>query len=186
MEFSGLNLIVACNRKGLIGVANKMCWHIPEELAYFKRVTQNGIVVMGSNTFASLGYRPLKERLNLVLSSKLKAFEHPNVTILANLQELESKLAELNSINRREVFIIGGAQVYREFLELNIIARIYLTIVEYHPSQILKEPDEASYFPYTLEQLLNLKGFEMQQEATRILNCQGIPCYAYILKRLKE
>ncbi|WP_445400711.1 type 3 dihydrofolate reductase [Zobellella sp. An-6] len=116
-----LSLIVAMTREGVIGKDNGMPWHLPADLAYFKRTTLGKPVVMGRNTFESIG-RPLPGRRNLILSRSLS--EAPAGTELVG-----SPAAVLELLaETEEVMIIGGGQLYAAFLPL--ASRLYLTRID--------------------------------------------------------
>ena len=67
-------LIVACSKNYVIGRLNSLPWHISEDLKKFKEITINCAVVMGRKTFESLNFKPLKNRLNIVITSEYKDF----------------------------------------------------------------------------------------------------------------
>ena len=105
-----------------IGYKNELLWHIPEDLAHFKKTTFGHPVIMGRNTFLSLG-RALPGRKNIVLTlDKEEIFE--GVSMAYNLQEaLDHAAVE----DQEEIFIIGGAFIYKEMLPY--ADRLYLTLV---------------------------------------------------------
>jgi dihydrofolate reductase len=111
-------MIVAANRDGIIGNQNKLPWYIPEDLAFFKRVTMGYPVIMGRKTFESIG-RVLPGRANYVLTSR----KEPIVGVaLLNEPIIPPNLTE------DKVFIIGGSEVYKAYESQ--IDRIYLTVVD--------------------------------------------------------
>ena len=65
-----ISLVVARARNGAIGRENTIPWHAPEDLKFFQRETLGGVIIMGRNTWDSLPFKPLKNRVNLVVSSK--------------------------------------------------------------------------------------------------------------------
>lgn len=113
--------IVAHTENRVIGKDNKMPWHLPADLKYFKRVTMGKPVVMGRKTFESIG-RALPGRLNIVISRnkqyKAGACETANSVISALLIAARESDAE-------EIMIIGGANLYKQTLPY--IDRIYQT-----------------------------------------------------------
>lgn len=118
-----INMIVAVDRNLGIGCNNKLLAQIKPDMEYFKKVTANSIVVMGYNTYMSLPKRPLPNRINIVLTSKKIEFE--GAQTVSNIEEL---LALLNSFGEeREVYIIGGATVYRQLMPY--AERLYVTHV---------------------------------------------------------
>jgi len=104
-----LTAIVAMTSDRVIGRDGGLPWHLPEDLAFFKRTTTGHPIVMGRSTFESIG-RPLPKRRNLVLTRD-QSWSAPGVETLHDPREL-SRL-DLDG----EIFIIGGAQVYQAFLE---------------------------------------------------------------------
>ena len=75
-------LIVAMNIDSCIGNSKSIPWYLPEDLKHFRELTENNIVIMGRNTFESLPNGPLKNRLNIVISTRLDyTYNYPNVII---------------------------------------------------------------------------------------------------------
>lgn len=115
-----ISLIAAMAADRVIGMENAMPWHLPGDLAWFKRNTLNKPVIMGRKTFESIG-RPLPGRLNIVISSQ--AGSHDGVTWVTSV---EDALAAAG--NADEVMIMGGGKVYTQFLKR--ANRLYLTHVD--------------------------------------------------------
>ena len=108
-----MNLIVAVAKDWGIGCENRLLFRIPNDQKYFRAKTIGKIVVMGHNTFKSLpGGKPLKGRTNVVLSGDETLFI-PGVVVCNSAQGLFDYLA---AYNPEDIFIIGGARVYKEFL----------------------------------------------------------------------
>lgn len=103
-----MKAIMAMARNRVIGVAGGMPWHLPEEFRFFKKTTMGHAIVMGRKTYESLG-KPLPGRRNIVLSRTMESV--PEVTVVKNLEELK----KLN-IPSEEIFVIGGADVFRLLL----------------------------------------------------------------------
>lgn len=115
-----LSLIVAMSRRRVIGNAGGMPWHLPAELAYFKRVTNGHPIIMGRKTYASIG-RPLPGRRNIVVSRNSQ-FHAPGC-------EVETSLAAaLALVAGHDVFVIGGATLYAEALPR--AHKLYLTEID--------------------------------------------------------
>lgn len=104
-----LTAIVAMTPDRVIGRAGSLPWHLPEDLAFFKRVTTGHPVVMGRKTFESIG-RPLPRRRNIVLTRD-PAWSAPGVEVIHRPEDLEL-LPDLAG----HVFIVGGAEIYAAFL----------------------------------------------------------------------
>jgi dihydrofolate reductase len=118
-----ISLICAISENRAIGKDNKLLWRIPEDLKRFKNITKGHTVIMGRKTFFSIG-RPLPERNNIIITSnpelKLKN------CIMA--KSVEDALKKAGEIEKKEIFIIGGGQVYAQTISL--ADKLYLTIVE--------------------------------------------------------
>lgn len=119
-----ISLIVAAARNGAIGKDGQMLWHLPEDMRYFREVTQGKSVIMGRKTWESLPerFRPLPGRKNIVISRQLN-YPVNGAHLVASL---EAALRE--SSEEAEVFIIGGAQVYQDALPF--AHRVYLTQID--------------------------------------------------------
>lgn len=116
-----VSLIVAMTREGVIGKDNQMPWHLPADLAYFKQTTLGKPVVMGRNTFNSIG-KPLPGRRNIIVSTHL-------TTAPAGTELVASPVEALALLEgEAEVMIIGGGQLYAAFMSL--AQRLYLTRIE--------------------------------------------------------
>jgi dihydrofolate reductase len=123
-----ISLIVALASNHVIGKDNTMPWHLPEDLRYFKRITLNKPVVMGRNTFESIG-KPLPQRSNIIISRNT-SYQPAGVTVVHSLEEALQKGQEMLrwlDPGNNELMIIGGAQIYDQALPLAV--RLYLTEV---------------------------------------------------------
>jgi dihydrofolate reductase len=105
-----LTLVVAIDAQGGIGVNNQLPWHLPEDLAHFKRVTLGHPIIMGRKTFDSIG-RPLPKRRNLVVTRNPE-WRHEGVDAVTSLQEA------IALVGSEPASIIGGAQIFNEALPL--------------------------------------------------------------------
>jgi len=115
-----------CNRG--ISKNSKIPWNIPDDMKFFKRMTIKNVVIMGSNTFASIGYKPLKDRLNVVLTKNPEKYfkyasiysnlmitdnENIHLDIIRNANEYSSRHIFLN--RHFKIFYIGGDSIYNKF-----------------------------------------------------------------------
>ena len=120
-----INLIVANSQNGVIGKEGNMPWHLPKDLIRFKQLTSNSIVIMGRKTYESIG-KPLSKRYNFVISNsdlQIKGI-YPFKDINSALQYAEEKMPGV------DVFVIGGASIYEQFLSQNLVNRIYQTLIK--------------------------------------------------------
>jgi dihydrofolate reductase len=118
-----VSLIVAASENDVIGKNNTLPWSLPKDLQYFRKVTQGHPVIMGRKTYESIG-RPLPNRVNIVLTSK--QLEIKGCTMASSLSQA---LAMALETKPKEVFVIGGKEVFGKALEQSHIDRIYLTRV---------------------------------------------------------
>lgn len=120
---SNLTIIVAATKSNGIGHRGRLPWRLPKEMNYFARVTSHGVVIMGRNTWDSipLKFRPLVNRVNVILSRNLQLKTNGGSVY----SDLQTALAQLKDSNK--TFIIGGASLYAEALQLQELKRILLT-----------------------------------------------------------
>ena len=116
-----VSIIVAIAQNGTIGDKNSLLWHIKEDMRFFRTTTSGHPVIMGRKTFESLGSKPLPKRTNIVITRADREFEG---ALTAHSLEEAIRMAG----DDEEIFIMGGAQIYRE--ALNVADRMYITHVE--------------------------------------------------------
>ena len=116
-------LIAAMAHNRVIGYQNKMPWHIPNELAHFRRTTQGQTVLMGRKTFDAIG-GPLPHRHNIIVTSKPLSLDNKEVTITGDL------LGTLKDWQKKDqpLYVIGGGQIYESALPY--ADEIILTVVK--------------------------------------------------------
>lgn len=109
-----LKLIYACARNGVIGANNQLPWHLPEDLAHFKRTTLGCPVIMGRKTWASLPaqFRPLPGRQNIVVTRQTE-WQDPGAVVAHSLEQAAGLCPDT-----QDVWVIGGAEVYAQALPL--------------------------------------------------------------------
>ncbi len=124
-------IIVAMTRARVIGRGNKLPWKIKEEMQHFKQTTTGGVVIMGRKTFESIG-RPLPNRFNIVVSRSMEPRE--GIEVARSVEEAIEKAKKHNL----EIFIIGGAEIYRQALPMADKIMVSLIKTNY---------DGDTYFP---------------------------------------
>lgn len=159
MDKPFVSAIVAAADNNAIGKDNKLLWHLPNDLRFFKRTTSGHTVIMGRKTYESVGM-PLPNRRNLVITRQ-EDYVLENAEVVHSLGEALTHCA-----NEEEVFIVGGAEIYRQALPRT--GRVYLTRVHadlpgdtYFPdldendwmlvSADKHDPDERHAYGYTFE-----------------------------------
>ena len=139
-----ISAIVAVDNNWGIGYNGDLLEHIPEDLKYFKELTTSHVVVMGSKTWDSLPNKPLKDRLNIVVSSKPREVLG-DMSIRIDMEEVMVRMvymkrdALVNPAEEEEWFVIGGGSIYQQLLPF--CDRVYVT-------KIYKDHDNVdTYFP---------------------------------------
>ncbi|MBS1754736.1 MAG: dihydrofolate reductase [Ferruginibacter sp.] len=121
-----LSLIVAAAENNVIGKNNQLLWHLPNDLKFFKNTTWGMPVIMGRKTFESVN-KPLPGRFNFVITRQ-PGWKVEGVTVAANLQDALAKAAATNC---KEIFIIGGGEIYKQAIEIAdkiIMTRVHTTL----------------------------------------------------------
>ena len=117
-----ISLIVAHDPNRVIGFENKMPWYIPGDLAYFKKTTMDKAIVMGRNTFESIG-RVLPGRKNIIVSRN-PDYKIEGAEVVTDLVEA----IEIASAHHEEVMVIGGEQIFQAVLPK--ADRLYITFIQ--------------------------------------------------------
>lgn len=119
-----LSIIVAVSKNNVIGKDNKLLWHISEDLKRFKRITSDKTMIMGRKTFESLpGILPNREHIVITRTQNFK-IASDKVTVANDLNSLIEKYSKCED----EIFVIGGAEIYKQLLPYT--QKIYLTEIE--------------------------------------------------------
>ena len=116
-------LVVAMAENRVIGKENKLIWHLPADLKFFKNLTTGHPIIMGRKTFESIG-KALPNRTNIVITRQTD-FEAEGVLIAHSLSEALMMAQQMDS----DIFIIGGAEIYKQAMFL--ADTIYLTEVHH-------------------------------------------------------
>lgn len=153
------SIIAAVAENNVIGKDNDLVWHLPADLKYFKETTKGHFIMMGRKTFESFG-KPLPNRTHIIITRD-ESYTYPGCYVVHNLEDAY-KIAEEN--NRSEIFILGGAEIYRQ--SIDHADRLYITEIKasfdgdtFFP-EINKnkwkeversdfEPDEKNKYPYS-------------------------------------
>jgi dihydrofolate reductase len=118
-----VSIIVAMDKAGGIGKDNGLLCHLSKDLKYFKKITTGHTIVMGYNTYLSIG-KPLPNRRNVVLSTK-KREASPNIIFYTSLQECLEKEGQEGG----ELMIIGGGRLYQQ--AMSIADKLYITRIHH-------------------------------------------------------
>lgn len=134
-----MTVIAAMSKDRVIGINNKMPWHISEESKHFRRTTTGHVVLMGRKTFESVGGKPLPGRPHVIVSRTMP--ETDGVDVCRSLDEAIDRAKSYG----KEVFICGGGQIYRELIPK--ADRMVLSYVEgdYDGDEYFPEFDEGEW-----------------------------------------
>jgi len=145
-----INLIVARSSNNIIGKDNELIWKLPGDLKRFKDLTSNNSIIMGRKTYESIG-RPLPNRKNIVLTRK----------------DIDIQCVTVNNINDAikeanvgEIFVIGGTQIYHQFIDLDLVDKIYLT-------QIHKDYEGDSHFIFDESKFTITEEIEVEENGLK-------------------
>ncbi|MFD2631757.1 type 3 dihydrofolate reductase [Idiomarina piscisalsi] len=164
-----ISLVVAMADNRVIGEDNKMPWHLPDELQYFKKITLGKPIVMGRNTFESIG-RPLPGRKNIVLSRTSESREtHDGQVLWVNGPQ--QAIAAAGPVE--EVMVIGGGKIYEKFLPL--ADRLYVTKIDLNV-------DGDTFFP-DYEEVADWQEIERQDFAANERNSNDFTTLIFDRKR---
>jgi|TARA_B100001939_G_scaffold93560_1_gene80214 dihydrofolate reductase len=123
-----ISLIVAHSSNRVIGIDGQLPWHIPDDLKYFKAITIGKPIIMGRKTFDSIG-KPLPGRLNIIITKNTDLIIEECVVV----NNLEAAITEaknylkMQDSEQEEIFIIGGAQIFKQSMQF--VNKIYITEV---------------------------------------------------------
>jgi dihydrofolate reductase len=125
-----ISFILAMDLQQAIGLGNDLPWRLPADLAYFRKTTSDHTILMGRKTYESIG-KPLPNRTNVIIT-KNKDFTAEGCIIVHSVEEAVAHFAG------EEVFVIGGAEVFKLFMP--VVDRLYITLIEH-------EFEADTYFP---------------------------------------
>lgn len=157
-----LSIITAFDINRVIGFKNQLPWSLPADLLRFKRITWGKPIIMGRNTYESIG-KPLPGRTNIILSHQEKVY--PGCVVFHSFEQAIETL-----LDEKEIFIIGGANLYEQ--TLSKVDRLYLTIINH-------EFRGDTYFPK-----LNFEEWEVIEQEECIPDNQNK--FSYVFQTLKR
>lgn len=128
-----ITVIAAIAKNNALGKDNDLIWHLPADLKRFKKVTTGHYILMGRNTFESIG-KPLPNRTTIIITRN-KNYSKEGCLIAGSLEEAIELAKE-----EAQIFIIGGAQIYKEIITKNLADQLDITLVH-------SEFDADVYFP---------------------------------------
>ena len=129
-----ISLLVAAANNNAIGKNNDLLWHLPKDMKFFKNTTWGMVIIMGRKTYESVD-KPLPGRTNIVITRQ-KDWKREGVWIADNLADA---IDQAKTTNCKEIFIIGGGEIYKESMPL--ADKIYMTRVD------ASFEDADTYFP---------------------------------------
>nr|WP_247664726.1 type 3 dihydrofolate reductase [Pseudoalteromonas sp. MMG010] len=153
-------MIAAMANNRVIGLDNEMPWHLPADLQHFKKVTTGKPVIMGRKTFESIG-RPLPNRRNIIITRNSEYQSE-------GIETVSSPEAALELVfDVEEIMIIGGGNIYQQFLP--IADRLYLTLIDLEVAGDTQFPEYMT--------VANWKTLDEQQVTS---NNDTLPSYKFV------
>lgn len=148
-----ISIIAAIGKNRELGKDNKLLWHIPLDLKRFKNLTSGHAAIMGRKTFNSIG-KALPNRINIVIT-KNKDFKAEGCL---KADSLETAIEIAKEKEKAEIFIIGGASVYRQAIKL--ADKLYLTVIEAEfPQADVFFPDYSDFKKIIFSQRHKTQGY---------------------------
>jgi len=123
MNTPRINIIAAIGQNRELGKNNDLIWRIADDLKRVKEITMGHPIIMGQNTFQSIG-KPLPGRTNIVLTKDTSYC--PDGCVMAH--SLDEALEKAYALDNEEIFMFGGARVYHD--TINLAQRLYLTLIQ--------------------------------------------------------
>lgn len=161
-----VSIIVAISQNDVIGNNNDLLWNIPRDLTRFKKITTNHVVIMGRKTYESLPIKPLPNRTNIVITSDMD-YNDNGIYVAHNIDEALE--IAIKYIHDDEIFVIGGGEIYKQFLPL--CNKIYLT-------KIHEDFEGDTYFPE-----IDMDKFKIEY-VSKVQGCDEYTFTYYILTSL--
>jgi dihydrofolate reductase len=122
-----ISLIVAAANNNVIGKDNSLIWHLPNDMKFFKEKTTGHCIITGRKNYESIPekFRPLPNRTNIVITRQ-QDYTAPRAIVVSSIEDAIDKA---NATNDEEIFIIGGAEIYKQTIA--IADKIYLTQIHH-------------------------------------------------------
>lgn len=148
-----ISLIAAVANNNVIGKNNSLIWHLPADMKYFKEKTTGHVIITGRKNYESIPekFRPLPNRTNIVITTQKNYLATGAIVV----HSLEKAIEKAKTIEQEEIFIIGGAQIYKESLTKNIPNKLYIT-------KVLESFEGDAFFP-----AIDEKKWKLQQKKFR-------------------
>ncbi len=159
-----ITIIAAIGNNHELGKDNALIWHIPADLKRFKKVTIGHTIIMGRKTFESIG-RPLPNRKSVIISRNT-SYQKNGCEIVHSVEEAIRWVKD-----RQKVFIIGGAQIYREFMKKKIVDVLDIT-------QVHENFEADVFFPS-----IDSKEWRLTSKKTVLSDQKNVPHYSFLSYR---
>ncbi len=151
-----VSAIAAIGKNRELGKDGKLIWRIPEDMRYFKKITNNHPVIMGRKTYESIG-KPLPNRVNIIITRNTDYRADGCIVV----QTIEDAVNQAKKHDSEEIFIIGGGEIYNQ--SIGLTDKLYLTIVN-------EKAKADTYFPDYLSE-----GFRLIKKEDAVSNSnQGV------------
>ncbi len=162
------SIIVAIDENNGIGKDNQLLWHLPVDMRYFRETTTNHCIITGRKNYESIPpkFRPLADRTNIVVTRNKEYTAEEETEIFHSIEEA---LAFAKGTGEKEVFVIGGGQIYEECLEKGLVDKMYVT----HVAALF---DADTFFP-----VIDEKVWERQTKF--LLDVEPLPAEVVIYTR---
>lgn len=167
--------VIACiNHSLTLGKEGKLLYNISSDLQNFKRITNGGVVIMGSKTYESLPRKPLPNRINIVITRN-KDYVANGCIVVHSIEEC-IELCE-RKYHDKECYVIGGGKIYEEFINRDLVDIMYIT-------EVNSSEEGDTFFPNVL--MDNDRWYIFYQTDTQYDRPTQMKYFFRIYKRVKE
>tara|TARA_Y200000002_G_scaffold325226_1_gene287229 strand:+ start:56 stop:568 length:513 start_codon:yes stop_codon:yes gene_type:complete len=163
-----MHLIVALNQDNIIGNNNDIPWTLKNDLQRFKKLTNQQIIVMGRKTYESLPVRPLKNRINVVVTNNPDKYENQENLFFVNLNDSLSLLKTIQEKTEKKIFIIGGTTIYEYFFQ-------YCT--HFYITEVWLECEGNVFFPFNLQLFKDKTKYQLTYQSEQLK--EDNVCYSF-------
>lgn len=142
MTQRNISLVVAVAENGTIGKDNQLVWHLRDDMKFFKELTTGHVILTGRKNYESIPekFRPLPNRVNCILTRN-KKYKAPGAELFSDFKSWVKAFQD----DDRQLFVIGGGEIYRQALEKDWIDIMYIT-------QVNAAPEGDTFFPKFAEE----------------------------------
>lgn len=164
-----VKMILCMDLKGNIGRGNDLIFKMKEDMKFFKEQTMDNVVIMGFNTWVSIGEKPLPNRMNIVMTTE-------TINNALTSADLKGAIEYCKGLPYEDVFIIGGANIYKQVMKLDLVDEVLVTVVKTEVEDATVRIN-MNLFEEFIEQ------FQIKEEIKTFENEEGLEVTIYSMRK---